>query len=472
MTISQYDFWYDRTMVRYLEQLVRGFSGFSYQTGGNAGVIQTLLVPCRIATTSRMVANLMANLSENTLLSVPLISIYQTGLRGRREDLQSTAFVDTLQVFERNIAPDGSYGPKRGNAYRVDRIMPLPFTMDVQVDIWTSNLQQKYMLIEQILPVIYPQFQIQNSDNALDWTANTICMVEDDITFSSKTIPVGTSDEIDVMSINLRLPIWLSPPAKVRRLSRIEEVVANVTQGTVDANTGFLEPGQVLGQIIVTPDESWVSINGTVVTLLGANDQDARPDGSMPSWLSLFNQYGTFVPLQTTLQLFINQDIQGAFVTGTLQYTGTINQLVWSVDPMTLPANTVPAINAVIDPTRTFPGAGLPSVTDGQRYLLIDNIGSSLAWGTLSAQMNDIIQYSAGSGLWTVNFSAASTTTSQYVLNSFTGRQLRWTGTEWAMAIDGSYRPGYWRLLISNQSTADPLTSIASAGSAGSITFS
>jgi hypothetical protein len=452
MAISQYEFWYDKGQVRYLEQLVRAFSGFSYQTGMIAGQPpQTVLVPCRMASTNRVVANLIANLSENTLLAVPLITVYQTGLRGRREDLQNPGFIDTLQVFEREIV-DGRYGPNRGNAYNVDRIMPLPFTMDIQVDIWTSNLQQKYMLIEQILPVIYPQFELQNSDNALDWTAVTLCMVDDDLTFTSRTIPVGNSDEIDVMTIQLKVPIWLSAPAKVKRIHRIEEIIATVSDGVLDLTTGLLDTGTRFAQIIVTPDDACISIDGATITLLNAKQATLLADGSIPSWPDLILEYGVLLPTESKIKLYINDDIEGAFVTGSVQYGALPNQLLWTIDASTLPANSLRNIDGVLDPLRSFPGSGLPAAAAGQRYLLVNDIGLirpfvTVAWGALSAHTNDIIEYT--NGAWTISFDSQIPTSTQYVLNDYTGRQLRWTGSAWAMSIDGTYRPGYWRLIIS-----------------------
>jgi hypothetical protein len=449
MAITPYEFWYDGIQVRYLEQVVRGFSGFSYQTGSIAGAApQTVMVPVRIASTSRMVANLMSNMSENTLIAAPLISVYQTGLRGRREDLQNPAFVDHLQVIERNLAPDGSYGIGRGNAYSVDRIMPLPFTMDVQVDIWTSNMLQKYQLVEQILPAIYPQFEIQNSSNALDWSAVTICMVDDDLSFTSRTIPVGTSDEIDVMSIKLKIPIWLSPPAKVKRISRIEEIVTNVYQGEADLDYDSISTGERLQRVIITPGDLCVSVDGPIITLIGPKHKPTLASGQPPSWLDLFVQYGDLNPTLSTLTLFISDDINGPYVSGSLQYTAQANQLRWTIDASTLPANTLPAINGVIDPERTSPINGLPTATNGQRYLLLTNIGSSEAWGTLSANANDIIQYSSSTQLWTVSFASQTVTSPQNVLNSATNKQLHWNGTMWVISIDGVYEPGYWRITL------------------------
>jgi hypothetical protein len=447
MAISQYEFWYDRQQVRMLEQLVRAFSGFSYQPGSIGGATpQNLLVPCRIASMNRVVNNLASNVSENTLLAVPLITVYQTGLRGRKEDLQNPSFVDNLQVFERKIGTNGRYGPERGNAYSVDRIMPLPFTMECEIDIWTSNLQQKYMLIEQMLPIMYPQFEIQNSDNALDWTAVTICIVDDDFSFSSRTIPIGTSDEIDVMSIKVHIPIWLSAPAKVKRLTRIEEVVANVNAGAIDPATGVLQSGERLHQSIITPGDRCLYVEGSTLTLLAAESATLDSDGSVPSWQTLITQYGLLRPTISQIKLFITDDIEGPFVSGTLQFSGTTNKLIWTIDTATLPANTLPAVDAVINPLVTFPGAGLPTVADGQRYMIMNDLGNSQAWGTLNAQSQDIIQY--GSGTWTVAFDASAAPSQQYMVNSFTNRQLFWNGSVWAIALDGFYHPGYWNLIL------------------------
>src|ERR1044072_2078740 len=262
--ITRYEYFYDGQQRRFLEQLVRAFSGFSYRTRRGGQSAQTLLVPCHLAQTNRMAAYITQNGSENTMNTVPMITVFQTGLRGRRGDLQNPTFVDNLQVLERNIN-QGQYGQDRGQAYALDRLMPLPFEMDIQVDVWTSNLDQKYQLIEQILLVFYPQFEIQNSDNALDWSAVTICFVEDDLQFSSRSLPIGTSDEIDIMTLRLRVPFWLSPPAMIRKLTRIEEIVANIGEEVVDQfDDAYL--GSMLNQVIVTPGDRVIAVDFNTIT--------------------------------------------------------------------------------------------------------------------------------------------------------------------------------------------------------------
>ena len=445
MTITPYQYWYDGQMRRFLEQIVRAFSGFSYQTGlQQDGQPQTVMVPCRMALTSRTVANIINNLSENTLNTVPMITVYQSGLRGRQEDLQNPAFIDHLQVFERKVT-DGAYGSEKGNAYSVDRLMPLPFTMEVQVDIWTSNLDQKHQLAEQILTACYPSFQIQNSETAVDWTAITICFVEDDIQWTSQSVPVGTENQIEIMTFKLRLPIWLTPPAKVRTLHRIEEIIANIGQEVHTAHGSKL--GTLYERVIVTPGDLCINVDGNIVTLLAEHGHDTLPDGSMPSWDDLFRLYANpFRPGESELRLYLTHDIEGPFVAGVLQYGSAPNQLYWTMDADTLPANTLQPVDAVIDPLRTAPGLGLPVATDGTRYLLISDIGPSIAWSNLTAYANDIIEYKVGH--WQVVFDSRTAVLKQYILNLYTNRQLYWNAREWVLSIDTFYGPGYWRLAL------------------------
>lgn len=446
MTITRYEYFYDGQQRRFLEQLVRAFSGFSYQTGlQENGQPQTLLVPCHLAQTNKMVAQIQKNQSENALNTAPMITIWQSGLRGRKADLQNPNFVDHLQVFERNIV-DGQYCCDRGNAYLVDRLMPLPFEMDIQVDLWTTNLDQKYSLAEQILIATYPQFEIQNSDNALDWSAVTICFVEDDINFN-RAVPIGTNDDLDIMTLRLRVPIWLTPPALIHRLSRIEQVVTNVGD-KVDDVYGDPMLGTVFEQVIVTPGDHMIMVDGNTVTLLAHKGHTTMPDGSLPSWSKLLKQYGVFKPAVSELRLILTDDIEGPFVAGTLQPGEAVNTLFWTINPATLPANTVLPVDAVIDPMRTNPTHGLPQPVDGTRYLLVSDIGPSITWGPLSAVANDIIQYNATLGLWQVVYNSRTTITRDYVLNRHTNRQLKWSGKEWLMSIDSLYGPGYWRLKL------------------------
>ena len=284
-----------------------------------------------------------------------------------------------------------------------------------------------------------------------------MCFIDDDITWSSRSVPVGTAtEEIDVMTIRLRLPIWLTAPAKVRKLKRIEEIVANIGDRVFDPIDGSSTIGNLYGRVIVTPGNYCITVDGNVITLLSDKGDDTLADGSIPSWSDLITLYGLFTPNVSEMNLFLTSDIEGAFVSGTLNYGSEPNQLIWSLNADTLPGNTLLPVSAVIDPQRTYPYLGispqisngvLPPAANGTRYLLVNNIGTNtIAWGGLSAQTNDIIQYNGSA--WVVVFNSSANVSEQYVQNLHTGRQLRWTGKEWLMSIDTFYGPGLWRLML------------------------
>lgn len=448
--IQGLDYWYDAQMRRFLEQIVLAFSGFRYRTGvrdGNEGELR--LVPCRMATTDRMAASILRNGSDNTLLSVPMITVYQTAIAGRRENVQNLTHVDKRQIIERAIDPvTGRYTSEPGNRYTVERMMPRPFEMTVQVDIWTSNLDQKHQLAEQIMTVFFPDIQIQNSDNPLDWAALTRLSL-DDINWSSRTIPVGSGDEIDIMTLTLRLPFWLNPPAKVTYQKIIEQVVLNV--GTVGTGDDFeYTSGVRAAQIITTPGNHYIRVENGRITLLGPAANEVTHQGLPFLWDDLIVQYGNLRPTVSRLRLKTGGDIENPTeIIGTMQLDpNDPSVMLWQVDPDTLPANTLLPIDGVIDPLRVWPGNGLPLPNNGTRYLMLSDIGANtVAWGTLAARSNDIVEYRDGA--WSVVFEAIRQTTTAYVLNLFTGRQLRWDLEQgWVMAIDGTYAPGYWRISL------------------------
>jgi len=445
--IQALDYFYDKQQYRFLEQIVRAFSGFQYQTGSIAGSPPQLrVVPCRMASTNRLVANILRNQSENTLLAPPMITIWQTGLAGNPDMLQNRAHVDTRQVTERAIDPNtGEYTSARGQSYTVERIMPIPFNMTVQVDLWTSTLDQKYQLEEQILTIMFPNFDIQNSDNALDWTALTTVHV-DDISHSSRSIPIGTDNEIDIMTMTLKVPFWLSPPAKIRQQTIIEQIVTNI--GDTSPLPGVIadqQTGNRLARNVTTPGDRHIKVENGVVYLLGSKGQEHDENGDPYDWKPFLDLYGFLRPAMSQLWLKKTADIEGPSVIGTLQFdSNDTTKLLWQIDPDTLPTNTLSPVDAVIDPMRSYPGdGGLLTPVSGRRYLILGDIGPSSAWPGLSARYGDIIEFI--SGAWMVSFTAVGSGT-QYVLNLNSNSQLRWTGDDWVLAIDGSYGPGFWRL--------------------------
>ena len=59
------------------------------------------------------------------------------------------------------------------------------------------------------------------------------------VTWTARSIPQGTDDIIDVASLIFTLPIFLTPPAKVRRQVLIHSILNNI--GAANSNLGLID---------------------------------------------------------------------------------------------------------------------------------------------------------------------------------------------------------------------------------------
>jgi hypothetical protein len=66
-------------------------------------------------------------------------------------------------------------------------------------------------------------------------------------------------------------------------------------------------------------------------------------------------------------------------------------------------------------------------------------------WGNVEADENDIIEYNGSS--WIVSFDASAVAASAYTTNANTMKKLYFTGTEWVLAVEGTFDQGWWRIV-------------------------
>ena len=177
------------------------------------------------------------------------------------------------------------------------------------------------------------------------------------------------------------------------------------------------------------------------------------PDSNL-LWHAVIGDFGV---LREGISLVKLQQDDGTEVIGTVAYDPTDDRfLLFSVDPDTVPANTLSPVNAVINPLVSGPGAGLPAAAQGQRYLLTEDTGSdngyAAAWAGVAgqylvAQANDIIEYDGSR--WIVVFDSVNSSVNiQYVTNLTTELQFEWTGETWIKSYQGLYPGGTWSLVL------------------------
>ena len=205
---------YDGQIRRYITQIVRLFSNFSYKDN-QAKLVQ---VPVMYGDMTRQVASIINKNSENAIPSAPRMAVYITGLELDRNRLADSSYVNKLNLRERAYDETGKeYLNTKGKNYTVERLMPTPYNLTVNVDVWSTNTDQKLQIMEQIMMLFNPSLEIQTTDNYVDWTSLSVLNLEN-VNFSSRSIPQGTETEIDIATLGFSTPIYINLPAKVKKL--------------------------------------------------------------------------------------------------------------------------------------------------------------------------------------------------------------------------------------------------------------
>jgi len=291
-------------------------------------------------------------------------------------------------------------------------------------------------------------------------------MYLEQVTWSSRSIPQGTDDPIDIATLRFVMPIWISPPAKVKKLGVVQKIIASVFDASGDYTDAIYDNDLLLGtrqkftpfnyQTLLLGNQLQVLEPSTVVL----NDEGVQVPTAPPSnlmWHTVIDLYGSM--RNGISQVRLDNPYDDTIIVGTVAYHPTDDRfLLFTVDTDTIPQNTLDAVNAIVDPQRKGPGttAGLPAASAGQRYLFINNstgstTGNAAAWrGTdgspLVANANDIVEYDGTR--WNVVFDSSNISSVQYLTNLTTSVQYRWASGEWLKSYEGLYPEGEWSLVL------------------------
>ncbi len=464
-------FFYDAQIRRFLLQFTRIFSGFQVMYGNETDGVNnaTLLrVPVRYGDATRNAQTIIQENSASSLPSTPMMTFYISSLDYERERMQEPYFVNNISVRQRTYdSMTETYETTQGNAFTVERLMPVPYKLSINLDIWTSNTNQKLQLLEQILTLFNPSLEIQSTDNYIDWTSLSV-MYLDSTTWSSRTIPQGQDNPIDIATLKFSMPIWISSPAKIKKLGVIERIVAGIFDAQGDAIDAITNNDLLLGtRMMISPWNYKIMVIDNQIQVLPAptitpngSDQSLEPtelvSESPLSWNAVIGAYGVLRPGISQIRL---DQPNGTTIVGTIVINPNDDRLViYTPDADTAPQNTMTPITAIINPLAVGPDSGLPAPAVGTRYLLTESTGSWAneanpeAWlgedgQPLVANANDIIEYT-GQNRWRVTFLSARETDIQYVTNITTGIQYEWTGAEWIKSYQGVYPGGTWSLVL------------------------
>lgn len=445
------DFWYDGQLKRYLTQFIRTMSNFNYKDAKG----QLVRIPVRYGDMNRQVAQILRKNSENTIPSAPFIACYIKDIQFDLPRLQDPTFVSKMHIREREFDPQSStYLSTQGANYTIERLMPSPYQLTLQADIWTTNTDQKMQLWEQIAVLFNPSLEIQTTDNYIDWTSLSVLTL-DSQTWSSRAIPQGIEQDIDILTMTFKAPIWITPPAKVKKLGIITKIITDISTlapGEIESNFGAFNAMGSGDRVTVTPGDYDLLVLNNTASLVSSHYQYGQ---KTDSWFKILELYpGKFNAGLSQLRL---QKSDGNDMVAYISVDPLNDSLMTlNFDADTLPASTQIAgrstVDAIIDPTTFNPMSPLWGI----RYLILNDINAAAgdgptAWlnadgSSFQANANDIIEWN-GDG-WEILFDSKQATDVTYVTNAFTGIQYKWVLGEWIKSIEGIYDKRLWRLVL------------------------
>jgi hypothetical protein len=465
------DYFYDGQIKRYITQFMRVFSNFSYKDAKG----QLVRVPVRYGDMSRQVGSILAQNSENSIPSAPFMSCYITDLKFDQSRMQDPTFVSTVNIRQREYI-DTEQGREflntQGQNYTVERLMPTPYLGTFVTDLWTTNTDQKLQIWEQISVLFNPSLELQTTDNYIDWTSISVLTLTG-TKWTSRTIPQGTNQDIDILSMSFETYIWITPPVKVKKLGIITKIIANVFDAGLD-NLSELNSDVVFNSI--SPGNSKVVVTSGNFGLLILNNEAKLLPQSYINEQEKFNKIDNNIPWTRLLDLYPGKFRAGLSQLRLMTPNNTEIVAYLSLDPLdetvmnlnfdadTIPTNTIitgtvlprGTVDAIIDPEKFNPSS--PSV--GIRYLILENLNSSYsvpgydgpdAWKNADnsdpvASANDIIEWDGSQ--WQVIFNSKTISSVVYITNTYTGIQYKWTNGEWTKSSEGIYDRELWRLVL------------------------
>jgi hypothetical protein len=478
-------------------------SNFGYQDAKG----QFVQVPVRYGDMSRQVGAILNKNSENIIQSAPFIACYIKDLKFDRSRMQDPTYVSKINIRERawddnefipdadgNMIPNPGYNQEylntQGGNYTIERLMPTPYNITFNADIWTTNTDQKFQLWEQITVLFNPSLELQTTDNYIDWTSLSVLELTDGSVFESRTVPQGLNNDLSIATLQFTAPAWITAPAKVKKLGIVTKIITNMfaEPGGTGRDGGYddaLAGGDIFNGI--TPDAK-ISVNIDDYDLLVLNNTAAlvpiREENvsegwitldmmpNRPNWLNILDQYpGKFTAGLSQIRLTKSN---GKEIVAHISLNPTDESIMSLViDPETIPANTlIPdltnsvtrgTVDRIINP-QTFNPTG--SLLVDARYLILEDINiyddvidldtnqpydRMDAWKNLdgsdfAAHANDVIQWDGQQ--WNVLFDSTIVADATYITNAYTGIQYKWDSGQWTKSFEGVYPSEKWRLLL------------------------
>lgn len=446
--VSKY--FYDKQLRRYLLQIARIFSGYQvrdgFETINGERVPRYKQVPVAHANISRVGATFLQSNSENMMLNAPAMAFYISDLQPATDYRQYQHHMQHSRFTEKQKDTEGNYINKAGKKYEVVQNMPVPFEMKINLDIWTSSMEQKMEIFEQISVYFNPGFEFRVTSSRFDMGQKANIELES-VQWTSKSVPIGTSTDIDFMTLTFKiLPVRISAPAKITRQNIIKTVSIG---GSLNSELNGLDSifeGTPLHNIYVSPTDHELEVKKEMVGSVKRHIARIINTGAeeYTRWEDIFKLYGVDLESSTLIRMRQNSDLDNDSndVYATLKISEDdpfVAFIEYDVD--TFKPNSIEPINGIISGTNT--NESMFNSDNGTRFIVATVMTENPIWN-LEVTPHSIIEKI--DGVWTIVLDGSIHNTVEYVLNTTSNEQYKFIPeiNAWQPTNIGTYAEGFW----------------------------
>lgn len=263
-------YYYDNQLRKYILQFMAIFAGLQVKIGkrttgattpvtdcdGNVTEVpvveddRLITVPIYYGHMDRVVAAILAENTQNKMLRLPTMSAYIRGLDFKKEWQAGIGFEQRQSYLKTGgLLPD--------DVKVIHQRRPFPFELTIELNLYASNTDQHFQMLEQILLVFDPMLQIQTSDGLFDLGRMT--HVELTGVSLNTNWPIGTDKRIVQSMLSFKMPIWMQTPADVRK-DFVEKIfmrvgaVSDVSGGSYEIISDLDAEG-VEYQLVISADD-------------------------------------------------------------------------------------------------------------------------------------------------------------------------------------------------------------------------
>lgn len=215
------NYYYARQLRKHIIQFMAAFAGLQVIVGKRDDTEPRLInVPVHYGAKDRIVAAILAENTQNEPLRLPLMSCYVNRL-----DVAPELQVGLSTTRRETFLPPGGMLPD--DIQTIKQLKPVAYRVGMELNIYASNTDQHFQILEQIMLLFYPGLQIQTSDAPFDWTK--ITMIELENIALDQNYPSGTDKRIIQSQCTFSFPMYLSAPADLKN-NYVRDVYARIGQ--------------------------------------------------------------------------------------------------------------------------------------------------------------------------------------------------------------------------------------------------